>query len=138
VDTLRELRAGQAPQAPLVWLMGADAFRGLADWHDWEALFGLAHFAVMVRPGHALDALPRPLAEAAQGRWCAADEGSAWRDSPSGRLIRLDMALHPASATVLRARLRDGQDTWDWLAPPVAAYIRAQGLYRGGTAAPGV
>lgn len=137
-DTLRELRGEQGPQAPLVWLLGADAFRGLPDWHDWPALFGLAHFAVMVRPGHSLEALPRALAEAAQGRWCDADDGGAWRDSPAGRLIRLDMPLHPASATVLRARLAAGQDTWDWLAPPVAAFIQAQGLYRGGTAAPGV
>ncbi len=138
VDTLRELRAELGPDAPLVWLIGADAFRGLPDWHEWEALFALAHFAVVVRPGHSLEGLPQALDNAASGRWNEPGAQGAWRRSPAGQLMRLDMAPHPASATELRGRLRAGQDTGDWLCPAVSAYIQAQGLYRGGPAAPGV
>lgn len=138
VDTLRALRAERGPLAPLAWLIGADAFRSLPTWHHWESLFGLAHFVVAVRPGHALEPLPPALAAAASGRWHGAQADGSWRQSPAGQLLRLDMPLHPASATALRHQLGAGGDPGGWLPPPVLAYIRAQGLYRGGTAAPGV
>lgn len=128
VDTLRGLRAELGPSAPLAWIVGADAFRGLPSWHDWTALFDLAHFVVAVRPGHGLETLPPVLERACAGRWAtdAAELGLA----PAGRLWCLDMPLHPASATELRRRLREGLDTGDWLAPAVAAEITRRGLYR--------
>ena len=136
VDTLRDLRAERGPTAPLAWLVGADAFRGLAQWHHWPELFGLAHFVVAVRPGHALEPLPEALAAACAGRWTADPADLA--AEPAGRLFALDMPLHPASATELRRRLRAGQPDGGWLAAPVAAFIAAQGLYRGGTGPAGV
>lgn len=136
VDTLGKLRAELGPQAPLAWLVGADAFRGLPSWHRWQALFELAHFVVAVRPGHGLDALPPALAEACAGRWCTLPEELAQR--PAGGLLRLEMPLQPASATELRRRLGAGEPHGGWLAAPVADFIDRQGLYRGGTAPSGV
>lgn len=136
VDTLRELRAGLGPRVPLAWLVGADAFRGLAGWHEWRALFELAHFVVAVRPGHGLEALPEPLAEGCAGRWLGAP--GDLRERPSGGLYRLEMPLHPASATELRRRLRAGEPHGGWLTASVADFIRREGLYRGGTAPAGV
>ena len=128
VDTLREARAEAGPDAPLAWLLGADAFRGLPAWHEWPALFGLAHFVVAVRPGHGLATLPADLQAACAGRWVAAPARLA--ESPAGALFRLDLPLHPASATELRRRLRTGADTSGWLPPAVAAEIARRGLYR--------
>ncbi len=136
VDTLRDLRLELGPEAPLAWLVGADAFRGLSGWHAWSALFGLAHFVVAVRPGHGLDALPETLAEACAGRWTARAQDLA--GSPAGRLMRLDMPLHPASATELRRRLRAGEPHGGWLSAPVADFIDRERLYRGDTAPSGV
>jgi nicotinate-nucleotide adenylyltransferase len=129
VGTLRELRAERGPDAPLAWVLGADAFRGLPTWHEWEALLDLAHFVVAVRPGHALEGLPAPLAAACAGRWAADPAGLA--ASPAGQLFRLDMALHPASATEVRRGLSAGPDAPGWLDPAVAAFIAREGLYRG-------
>ena len=50
-DTLSELRAEFGADQPLCMLLGADAFLGLANWHRWQDLFDLAHFAVAHRPG---------------------------------------------------------------------------------------
>lgn len=136
VDTLAELRAQRGPAAPLAWLVGADAFRGLPDWHRWRELFDLAHFVVAVRPGHGLDALPPALAEACAARWLGHPGELAQR--PAGGLFRLDMPLHPASATELRRRLRAGEPHGGWLSAGVADFIRAQGLYRGDPAPAGV
>ena len=136
VDTLAELRAELGPQAPLAWLVGADAFRGLLSWHRWQALFELAHFVVAVRPGHGLDALPAALDEACAGRWRTRPGELA--QCPAGGLLRLEMPLQPASATELRRRLAAGEPHGGWLAGPVADFIDRQGLYRGGTAPSGV
>lgn len=136
VGTLRELRAEAGPDALLAWVLGADAFRGLPTWHEWEALLGLAHFVVAVRPGHALDPLPPALAAACAGRW--REDPADLAAAPAGRLFRLDMALHPASATEVRRGLAGGGGPAGWLDPAVAAYIAREGLYRGGPGPAGV
>lgn len=128
VDTLRELRAELGPDAPLAWLVGDDAFHGLPSWHDWAALPGLAHFIVAGRPGHAGRDLPAGLAEAFGGGWATAP--GELDQAPAGRMFRLRLPEHPASATELRRRLAAGEDTGDWLAPAVAAEIARRGLYR--------
>lgn len=135
-DTLREVRADVGPQAPLAWLLGADSFRSLPDWHDFPSLFGLAHFVVAVRPGHTLDDLPEGLAKAAEGRWVESPE--ALLAQPQGQLLALELPPHPAAATELRRRLAAGQDPGDWLAPAVAAEIRRRGLYGSGPRPRGV
>lgn len=136
VLTLEQARAGAGPSAPLAWLVGADAFRGLPSWHRWETLFGLAHFIVAVRPGHALSPLPDALAAATAGRWT--DSPADLARVPAGRAFLLDMPPHPASATALRDQLRRGDGAPGWLAPAVAAHIRAHGLYTGDARGPGV
>jgi nicotinate-nucleotide adenylyltransferase len=83
-----------------------------------------------VRPGHDIDVLPAALEAACAGRWT--EDPAALAAEPAGRLFRLALPPHPASATELRRRLAAGEDTGDWLAPAVADEIRARGLYRAG------
>ncbi len=107
VDTLRELRAELGPSRPLAWLVGADSLLGLPSWHEWQALFGLAHFIVAERPGSPLRAsVDGALGQATEGRW--ADNEQALFTSP-GR-------PHPApappaaeeSASAVRAQIAAG------------------------------
>ena len=51
VETLEELRAERGVHAPLVWLLGWDAYRSLPTWRRWQELLELAHLAVLRRPG---------------------------------------------------------------------------------------
>lgn len=128
VDTLRDLRASLGPDAPVALLVGADSLLGLPGWHEWQALFGLAHLVVAERPGSAVDqALPAVLETALAGRWAHAP--SALDASPAGRVLRLRQPLHPGSATEVRARIARGGD-WQVLVPPaVAGYIARHRLY---------
>ncbi|WP_411851699.1 nicotinate-nucleotide adenylyltransferase [Stenotrophomonas sp. LGBM10] len=128
VDTLRELREALGPQRPLAWLVGADSLLGLPQWHEWEALFGLAHFIVADRQGSALDqALPPALAQALQGRWTRREQDLL--ETPGGRVLRLDAPLRPESATRVREQIQAG-GPWRALLPPtVAGYIADRGLY---------
>jgi len=127
VDTLREFRRELGQGAPLAWLVGADAFGGLASWHDWRELFELAHIVVAERAGRAVVDLEEPLRSACAGRWV--DEPAELALRPAGYLYRLRNVLHPASATATREALAACRADLDWLTPEVAEFIRANGLY---------
>jgi nicotinate-nucleotide adenylyltransferase len=128
VDTLRGLRAEHGDAVPIALLIGADSLLGLPMWREWRALFELAHFIVADRPGNHLGTIPSgPLADAIAGRW------TQWptdlQATPGGLLYRLRQPRHPGSASQVRRRIAAG-DSWEALVPaPVAAYIRAHGLY---------
>ena len=129
VTTLERLRAEQGGR-PLLLLMGADAFHGLADWHRWRDLFGLAHLAVATRPGFelALAELPAELAAACKGRL---DGGAdALRAAPAGRVVQFAMTPLAISASLLRARLAAGLSVRYLLPDPVREYILQNNLYR--------
>lgn len=131
VLTLEELRREHGAR-PIVLLMGMDAFAGLAGWHRWEELAGLAHLAVAYRPGAALPSsgalagLIERIGERDPARVAAA---------PAGRLF-----LHPGtqldiSSTELRAVLEAGRDPRYLMPEPVRRIIRDTGAYaRRGTA----
>ncbi|MFW3174095.1 nicotinate-nucleotide adenylyltransferase [Xanthomonas phaseoli] len=129
VDTLRELRAELGPAAPIAWLLGADAFVGLHHWHQWEALFGLAHFVVAARPGTPLALADAPqLAAAVQGRWVTGAD--ALVGAPAGCLYLLHQPLRGESASAVRSRIATGAHWQSLVPPPVAGMIQREGLYR--------
>ncbi|MBS0456606.1 MAG: nicotinate-nucleotide adenylyltransferase [Proteobacteria bacterium] len=128
VDTLAQARSQLGVQAPLAWLLGADAFAGLPRWHRWRELFDLAHLIVASRPGHGLEALDPELRTATEHRWTT--DPAALHRSPCARLFRLDLPLRPEAASDLRARIAAGDRWQDETPPAVAAYIGAQRLYQ--------
>ncbi len=126
--TLRQMRNALGPDAPLAWLIGADAFRGLADWHGWPELFKLCHFIVADRPQQSLDVLPEPLQSACAGRW--AEHAETLSAAPYGRLFRLMMPLRYETSTAIRSDLALAKNMNAALAAPVLAYIQRHQLYR--------
>lgn len=105
IDTLRELRAEQG-ERPLVLLLGADAFAGLPQWHDWHALFELAHIGVLSRPGESPD-WDRALQREVQAR--RVTEPRKLHDAPSGCVVDLPVTPLEISATRIRALLAAGR-----------------------------
>jgi nicotinate-nucleotide adenylyltransferase len=130
VDTLAHLRRELGQTRPLVLLMGADAFRGLASWHRWEDIFDLAHIAVATRPGFPLDTLPAPLTERfARCRHAQAD----FRHAPAGIIHPFELIAGTVSATEARTLIAAGAPDarlLELLPAPVLDYIRQHHLYR--------
>jgi len=132
VLTLESLRA-EHPEAPILWLVGVDAFLGLPTWHRWERLFELAHFVVLNRPGSAFAQALSP----ARAPWLLgrlAPDAAVVSSTPAGRVLLLTVPPQDIAARDIRARLAGGADdqTMASLLPaPVLAYIRAHRLYQG-------
>lgn len=110
VDTLRDLRAQYGPKAELFFITGADALEKILSWKDPQAMFELAHFIGVTRPGFELSAAHLP-----------ADTVS---------LVQVPaMAI---SSTDCRARVAAGKPVWYLVPDGVVQYIAKRGLYRDG------
>ena len=131
VMTLEELRR-EFPQSPLLLLLGADAFRGLPDWHRWQEIFRLAHIVVVDRPGVTLaPSLAAPLLPYWRER--LTEDSSVLLTRPSGSILVQAITPREISATTLRAELGKGSAARDLpaglLPPAVLAYIDLHHLY---------
>ncbi|TDR54921.1 nicotinate-nucleotide adenylyltransferase [Halomonas ventosae] len=129
-DTLASLRRELGDEARLVMALGHDAFLRLADWHEPERLFTLAHVVVIDRPDHQA-ALPEALVDLLAGR--EVEESEALMARPAGRLLRLRLPSRMAiSATEVRRRLASGRSVRYLLPEAVEAQLLSRGLYRHG------
>ena len=102
VHTLERLRRELGERQPLVLLVGADAFAGLATWHRWRDIFSLAHVAVSHRPGFPVEtaSLPHELATEFHDRRLA--DASALKAAPAGGIVTFAMTQLAISATQVR------------------------------------
>lgn len=127
-DTLASLRADYGDQARLVMALGHDAFLKLADWHQPQRLFQLAHLVVLERPGYR-QPLPPALDELIAGR--EVDDPAALFAAPAGGVLRIALESRMAiSATAVRRRLSCGDSVRYLLPERVEHRITALGLYR--------
>jgi len=105
VETLREMRTEFGRDRPLILLIGADAFAGLPGWREWRALFGLAHIAVLTRPGHGQNIPAELHAEIAPRQTTSARN---LRGSAAGMVFGLPVTPLEISASAVRALLAKG------------------------------
>jgi nicotinate-nucleotide adenylyltransferase len=131
VPTLERLRQADVCGAnrPLVLLVGADAFAGMADWHRWENLLDLAHIAVAHRPGFSIDpaGLPTVLASVYRDRYC--EDPSRLGEAPAGRIFTFPMTQLDISATKIRALLSERLLPRYLMPEALIAYIQDYHLY---------
>jgi len=110
IDTIDEVRT-ERPGDELVFLIGADAYLEIADWHRAEAMVRTVEVAVVPRPGTplaALDSLDEPFRSAA---------------------TRIETVPIGISSTLLRRRAGQRRSL-RYLTPlPVVRYIVEEGLY---------
>lgn len=132
VETLAGLRPELGANRPLCLLLGADAFLGLATWHRWQDLFGLAHIAVAQRPGFPLRVEQMSAALRAEVEGRMSNDPHQLQNTPCGKVLACPMALLDISATRIRAAIAAGQSPRYLLPDAVVDYIQTHHLYRQG------
>ncbi len=135
IDTVRRLKPTLKKSDRLFFLIGIDAFRDIAKWHEASALLAECDFIVASRPGYSLrdvaESLPEDL------RPAAAVTRPFHKQPAKGDLVLPRVTLHllegvqqSVSATAIRQAAAQGKPLTRWLDARVADYIRKQGLYR--------
>ena len=119
---------GRLPTQALWLILGADAYRNLPSWHRWTELLHLAHLAVAVRPGVALDveALASPLQALHRARHCTPEAIAG----TCGGIVTLSIAPLDISSTRIRDLLAARRSPRYLLPESVLHYIEAHQLYR--------
>lgn len=110
VDTLRDMRE-KYPKDDLFFITGADALASIMSWHDWEAMFDLAEFVGVTRPGYELaeDMLPVEHQE---------------------RTHLIEIPAMAISSTNCRERAAAGRPVWYLVPDGVVQYIAKNKMYR--------
>jgi nicotinate-nucleotide adenylyltransferase len=126
VDTLGSIRAEVGP-APVLLLLGADAYAGLDSWHRWERIPELAHLVVMNRPGGTLPDRG-PVARLTQTR--RVDHWAALAARPAGGVALCPVTSLAISATAIRELIRRGRSPRFLLPEAVRRLVDEWGLYR--------
>lgn len=106
IDTLRDIHA-QYPDADLFFITGADAVAEIMQWKDADAMFDIAHFVAVTRPGYAETDL-----------------------MINGKVDMLEIPALAISSTDVRKRATRGEPVWYLVPDGVVQYISKHGLYR--------
>lgn len=125
IDTARSVREDY-PEHVLCLLLGMDAFLGLAEWHQWQDLFGLVNVVIARRPGASLPA-DGELGRLLDARRVAPDAETCW--AASGQIIVQDVTQLEISATDLRNSIRAGIEPKYLVPDAVWDVIQSSGCY---------
>ncbi len=126
VHTL-EAKRTEFSARPISLILGMDAFLGLASWHRWDELLGLAHIVVAHRPGwRAPDA--GPLGELlARHRTQRVED---LHEAPHGRIHIHAVTQLEISSTAIRDLVGAGQDPRYLMPDAVRDIIIREGCYQ--------
>jgi nicotinate-nucleotide adenylyltransferase len=127
-DTLRALHRAGWQASQLFFILGSDAFAGIADWRGYPALLDLAHFVVIARPGTPMEDATRRTPELRARVSPATREQAGCTGTMRIFLVHAD--TRDVSSTAIRERLARGESIDDMVPGPVASHIHKHHLYR--------
>ena len=140
IDTVRNFRRGMSKSDSLFFLVGMDAFLGIATWRQPGDLLRECQFIVATRPGYSLRrwraAMPPRLLPPGSKDQISFIKGGKPATSPApprgGAItIRLLDTVHDLnSATAIRRAVVNRANLTSSVIPAVADYIRKRGLYQ--------
>jgi nicotinate-nucleotide adenylyltransferase len=135
IDTVRRVKDRLGKSDHLYFLIGMDAFKDIAKWHEAEALLGECDFIVAARPGYSLADVASSLP--VKVRPGAAVTKLFRKQKMEGPLVLPGATLHMlpethenVSATQIRAAVERGGALKRLVPDAVAEYIHKEQLYR--------
>jgi nicotinate-nucleotide adenylyltransferase len=135
IDTVRRLKQTLKNSDRLFFLIGIDAFKDIATWHEAEALFKECEFIVASRPGYSLadvaNALPEKLRpKSAVTRPFVKQPAKGDLVLPGATVHLLEDVHKDISATAIRDAVAAKKPLTKFVDAAVADYIKKMGLYR--------
>ncbi|RMF46370.1 MAG: nicotinate (nicotinamide) nucleotide adenylyltransferase [Deltaproteobacteria bacterium] len=129
VDTLARLRRTY-PDDSFYFIIGADSFRDLPEWKNYQEIFSLTNLVVVGRPGlEAMDPASG-LPVAAQKQFCYSGSPEKWRHTSGNWLFFIEDTGLDISSTRLRAMVAERRSIRYLVPEPVRQLIERDGLYR--------
>jgi nicotinate-nucleotide adenylyltransferase len=135
IDTVQRLKPTFKKSDRLFLLIGIDAFKDIATWHQAEVLFHECEFIVASRPGYSLADVANSLPESL--RPAPAVTKPFDRQPAKGDLVLNGASIHlldnvhqPVSATAIRESVLAKRPLRKFVDPIVAEYIKKRALYR--------
>jgi nicotinate-nucleotide adenylyltransferase len=136
IHTVRKLKQSLKKIDRLFFLVGIDAFKDIAKWHEPEALLRECTFIVASRPGFSLADVANSLPE--NLRPAAAVTKPFLRQPAKGDLVLPGVTIHlldnvnqAVSATAIRQAVAAKKPLGKFLDPRVEEYIKKRSLYSG-------
>jgi nicotinate-nucleotide adenylyltransferase len=135
IDTVRRVKAALGKSDHLYFLIGMDAFKDIAKWHEAGALLGECDFIVAARPGYSLadvaSSLPGELRPGeAVTKLFRKRKMEGPLVLPGATLHMLPETHENVSATQIRAAVGRGGALKRLVPDAVAEYIQKEQLYR--------
>jgi nicotinate-nucleotide adenylyltransferase len=128
VDTLHYFNQNQAG-ARLFFITGKDAFVEIETWKEYAALFSLADFIVMLRPGiEEIDSVRLP--DSLAPSFSREGEPGTWRHRSGHTVSFREIMFLDLSSTRVRQLLERGRSVRYMVPFEVEAYIEENRLYR--------
>ncbi|TAK15205.1 MAG: nicotinate-nucleotide adenylyltransferase [Acidobacteria bacterium] len=124
--TIDRMVAAGRTREDLCFIAGADAFAGVASWHDYPALLDRCHFAVVSRPGFPASAVRTRMPAFADRMIDAKDR---YQTPARTSIFLIDAPTAPVSSTDVRACIDRGAPLTGLVPDVVAGYIDAHRLY---------
>jgi nicotinate-nucleotide adenylyltransferase len=129
VETLTRLNE-LLPNEQLFFVMGADSWRDIRTWREWEKVLTLTNHIVVTRPGYEVSAehLTREIGEMVvdvRGQSEVVIKSESEKTIYVTDVVNIDIA-----AVEIRKKIREGDDSWrDDVTLEVAKYIEKYQIY---------
>ena len=130
IDTIHFFR-DSLQEAPF-FILGGDAFVEIETWKEFENLFTLCHFIVMVRPGSQKNNSSSSLPKALIPNFRYDPGERAWVHLSGHELYFREISFLDISSTKVRELIEKGESVRYLVPAEVEAYLQKHGLYRKG------
>jgi len=128
IDTIRYFR--ERCQDALFFILGGDAFVEIEAWKDFQQLFSLCNFIVMIRPGYQKTPSNAQLPKALIPVFRYKQKVKGWIHSSGHTLHFKEITYLDISSTKVRELIEKGESVRYLIPAEVDAYVQRHGLYR--------
>jgi nicotinate-nucleotide adenylyltransferase len=129
IDTIREFDVKKRKGDSIYFIIGLDAFREIATWKDFTAIFPLCNFIVTSRPGSKESDPLRGTGVAVKKLFCYDFKQKNYRHRSGTRIFFIELTDIAISASEIRTLVKQGKSIRYLVPPAVEKYIERRGLY---------